>query len=231
MNLLVLSSRPPWPPAMADQMTVDRMVRFLVERGHRVDLLCFVEDEAQDATLREGLGSVCREIETVTLPKWQSYASTAATLPFAKPMQTQYFRSVEMRRAVERRVREGDYHAVYTHLIRMAEYTRHLKLPKLIGFQVSQALNLERMVSHASSPVRKAFYWIEASKVRPYEAGLCADYDRSRMFLADDGSPALPAVGGDEHSGRVFVRRLADRHAALHAEKAHVIQRGQSRAS
>ena len=126
MNLLVLASRPPWPAAMADQMTVDRMLRFLAARGHRVDLVCFVEDEAQDAALREGLGSVCRDIETVRLPRWQSYATTAATLPFAKPMQTQYFHSAEMRRAVERRVREGDYDLAYTHLIRMAEYSRDL---------------------------------------------------------------------------------------------------------
>lgn len=178
MNLLVLSSRPPWPAAMADQMTVDRMLRFLAACGHRVDLVCFVEDEAQDAALREGLGSVCRDIETVRLPRWQSYATTAATLPFAKPMQTQYFHSAEMRRAVERRVREGDYALAYTHLIRMAEYSRHLKLPKVIGFQVSQALNLDRMVSHVRDPLRKAFYWVEASKVRPYEARLCADFDR-----------------------------------------------------
>jgi len=181
MNLLVLSSRPPWPPAMADQMTVDRMLRFLRARGHSVDLVSFVEDEAQERELRAGLSSVCREIEGVRLPRWQSYAATAATLPFARPMQAQYFRSAQMHRVVERRVREGDYQLVYTHLIRMAEYSRKLKLPKVIGFQISQALNLERMLAHAKDPLRKAFYWIEASKVRPYEAKLCGDYDR--VFL------------------------------------------------
>jgi sugar transferase (PEP-CTERM/EpsH1 system associated) len=181
MKLLVLSSRPPWPPAMADQMTVDRLLRYLTSRGHEVDLVCFVEDEEQDRELRSGLGEVCREIETVRLPKWRSYLSTATTMPLAKPMQAQYFRSSEMQRVVERRVREGDYELVYTHLIRMAEFTRRLKLPKVIGFQVSQALNLERMFAHATDPLRKAFYWVESTKVRPYEAKLCEDYDR--VFL------------------------------------------------
>ena len=181
MKLFVLSSRPPWPPVMADQMTVDRLLRYLESRGHAVDLVCFVEDEEQDRELRSGLGGVCREIETVRLPKWKSYANTAATLPLVKPMQAQYFRSGEMQRVVERRVREGDYDLVYTHLIRMAEFTRHLKLPKVIGFQVSQALNLERMFAHAKDPLRKAFYWLESTKVRPYEARLCEDFDR--VFL------------------------------------------------
>jgi glycosyltransferase involved in cell wall biosynthesis len=178
MNLLVLSSRSPWPPAMADAMTVDRLVRFLVERGHAVDLVCFVAGDVEDRRLREGLGSVCREIETVRLPTWRSYASTALTLVGGLPMQVQYFRSSAMRAAVERRVATGDHDVVYTHLIRMTEYTRRLSLPKVAGLVVSQALNYERMLAHVSDPFRKAFYGLEAAKVRSYEAELCADYDR-----------------------------------------------------
>lgn len=181
MNLLVLSARPPWPPTMADAMTVDRLVRFLSARGHEVDLLCFVQDEAEDRVLREGLGGVCREIETVPLPRWRSYATTALALPGRLPMQVAYYRSGQMRRAVERRVAAKEPDLVYTHLIRMAEFTRHLDLPKVMGVQVSQALNLGRMLDHVSDPFRKLFYRIESSKVRPYEAYACADFDR--VFL------------------------------------------------
>jgi hypothetical protein len=72
MNLLVVSARPPWPPVMADAMTVDQLVRFLTARGHAVDLLCFTEGDEADQALREGLAGVCREITTVTLPRWRS---------------------------------------------------------------------------------------------------------------------------------------------------------------
>jgi len=181
MNLLVLSARPPWPPTMADAMTVDRLVRFLVDRGHRVDLLCFVADEAEERALREGLGGVCHEIGAVRLRKLRSYANTALTLPGSLPMQVQYYRSAEMRRRVASWVAERDYDAVYTHLIRMAEYTRHLDLPKVMGVQISQALNLGRMREHVSDPLRKLFYSIETAKVRPYEVKVCADFDR--VFL------------------------------------------------
>jgi sugar transferase (PEP-CTERM/EpsH1 system associated) len=181
MNLLVLSARPPWPPTMADSMTVDRLLRFLVDRGHRVDLLCFVADEAEEQELRRGLGGVCREIGTVRLSKLRSYANTALTLPGSLPMQVQYYRSGEMRRTVDSWVAERGYDAVYTHLIRMAEYTRHLDLPRLMGVQISQALNLGRMSEHVSDPMRKFFYKLETAKVRPYEARVCADFDR--VFL------------------------------------------------
>lgn len=181
MKILVVASRPPWPPRMADAMTVDRLLRFLVARGHEVDLTCFVEDSEADATLREGLSGVCNRIETVRLPKWRSYLQTAFTLPGRLPMQTQYYRSRAMQARITSLVASKGYDVVYTHLIRMAEYTRHLAVPKAMGMQISQALNLSRMMSHVKDPLRQLFYRIETAKVRPYEAKVAADFDR--VFL------------------------------------------------
>jgi glycosyltransferase involved in cell wall biosynthesis len=160
---------------------VDRLLRFLAGRGHRVDLACFVESEAESRTLREGLGDVCESIEAVVLPRWRSYARTALTLPGKHPMQVQYYLAGEMQRAIAGLVADGGYDLVYTHLIRMAEYARDLALPKVLGVQISQALNLGRMVEHSGDPFRKVFYRIEAAKVRPYEARVCASFDR--VFL------------------------------------------------
>ena len=109
MKILVVSARPPWPPVMADAMTVDRLLRFLSERGHDVDLACFVEDEEQERTLREAHGDVCRRIETVLLPKWRSYLSTALTLPGQLPMQAQYYRSEQMRARIASLVASKGY--------------------------------------------------------------------------------------------------------------------------
>ena len=181
MRLLVLSSRPPWPPTRADQMTVDRMIRFLAGRGHEVDLACFVESPDEERALRDGLGGVCRRIDALPLPRWRSYGATLASLPTSLPMQVAYYRSPAMRRLVETRVAEGAYDAVYVHLIRMTEYVRKLAVPKAVGLQISQALNLDRMYTHAKDPARKLFYRIEAAKVRPYEANVCADFDQ--VFL------------------------------------------------
>lgn len=181
MKILVVASRPPWPPRMADAMTVDRLLRFLVARGHEVDLTCFVEDSEADATLREGLSGVCNRIETVRLPKWRSYLQTAFTLPGRLPMQTQYYRSRAMQARITSLVASKGYDVVYTHLIRMAEYTRHLAVPKAMGMQISQALNLSRMMSHVKDPLRQLFYRVETAKVRPYEAKVAADFDR--VFL------------------------------------------------
>jgi sugar transferase (PEP-CTERM/EpsH1 system associated) len=181
MKILIVSSRPPWPPKMADAMTVDRLIRFLVERGHEVELACFVESEEQQRELQQGLGEVCASIHTVMLTKARAYANTLFTLGGKLPMQVQYYRSGEMRRTIERLVESGGFDLIYTHLIRMAEYTRNAPIPKVMGVQISQALNLGRMVAHSSDPLRKLFYRIETAKVRPYEADVCADFDR--VFL------------------------------------------------
>lgn len=186
MKLLVLSSRPPWPPTRADQMTVERMLRFLATRGVEVDLACFVESEAEDRELRSELGSVCRRIATVKLPRWRSYAHTALSLAGRDPMQVAYYRSPEMARLVRERTASERYDLVYVHLIRMAEYARALTLPKVIGLQISQALNLERLVAHVGDPARRFFYRVETAKVRPYEAAVCADFDRVFLVGARD---------------------------------------------
>jgi glycosyltransferase involved in cell wall biosynthesis len=162
-------------------MTVDRLVRFLAGRGVEVDLVCFVEDEAEDRALRSELGPVCRRIATVTLPWWRAWANTALSLPTRAPMQVAYYRSRRMHALVRERVAREHYDLAYVHLIRMAEYARDLPLPKTIGLQISQALNLERMVGNVGDPARRFFYSVEARKVRPYEAAVCRDFDR--VFL------------------------------------------------
>jgi sugar transferase (PEP-CTERM/EpsH1 system associated) len=191
MKILVVSSRPPWPPRMADAMTVDRLIRFLAKRGHEVDLTCFVEDADAERGLREGLAEVCNRIETVRLPRWRSYLSTALSLPARSPMQVQYYRSRAMQARIESLVAAKGYHVVYTHLIRMAEYTRKLRVPKAMGMQISQALNLSRMVEHVRDPLRSLFYRIEAAKVRGYEAEAAADFDR--VFLCGPSDVAAIA--------------------------------------
>jgi len=181
MKILVVSSRPPWPPVMADAMTTDRLIRFLTARGHTVHLACFVESAASERVLREGLGGVCAEIFTVSLPRWRSYALTALTLPGRLPMQIQYFGSHDMSEMLRERIARGGYDLVYTHLIRMAEHTRLLDVPKALGMQISQALNLRRMFDHSKDPFRRLFYWIESTKVEAYEAQVCSDFER--VFL------------------------------------------------
>jgi len=181
MNVLVLSSRAPSPPKRADQMTVDALVRFLARRGHAVDLACFAESDAEEEVLRRELAGVCRRLLVLPLPRWRSYASTALTLPGKLPMQVRYFASQAMHRALAAAVADGAYDLCYTHLIRMAEYGRRLPLPKVLGMQISQGLNLQRMVDNASDPFRRAFYRIEERKARRYEVEVCRAFDR--VFL------------------------------------------------
>ncbi|MEZ5124961.1 MAG: glycosyltransferase [Thermoleophilia bacterium] len=181
MRILILSSRPPWPPTRADQMTIDRMIRFLSGHGIEVDLACFVENEAEGRAVRQELGPLCRRIGIIKLPKWMAYVNTALSLPRQLPMQVGYFTSARMTQMIREAVATQDYDLVYVHLIRMAEFARDLPVAKVIGLQISQALNLQRMVENVSDPARRVFYQVEAAKVRPYEANVSRDFDK--VFL------------------------------------------------
>jgi glycosyltransferase involved in cell wall biosynthesis len=178
MKILVVSPRPPSPANKADAMTVDRMIRFLANQGHRVDLICFAENENESQAVKDGLQSVCGNIDTIILPIWKSFLITALGLLRSLPLQVNYYRSRHLKLLVERKVANKHYDIVYTHLIRMAEYTRGLSVPKVLGLQVSQALNLGRMIKYTSNPFLKLFYQIELRKVKSYEATVAQDFDR-----------------------------------------------------
>jgi len=200
MNILVVSPRPPWPANKADAMTVDKMVRFLASRGHQLDLICFAENERENQSVRDGLNQICRSIDTVILPTWKSFLTTALGLLNALPLQVNYYRSKNMKDLVGQKIENRDYDIIYTHLIRMAEYTRELNLPKVLGLQVSQALNLGRMIKYNSNPFLKLFYQIELTKVKSYEATVARDFDRvllcgqSDIDILNETVPAQNAV-------------------------------------
>jgi glycosyltransferase involved in cell wall biosynthesis len=101
-------------------------------------------------------------------------------------MQVAYYRSPEMVRRLRERIARESYDLVYVHLIRMAEYLRGMSLPKVIGLQISQALNLSRMVENVKDPARRLFSRTETRTVRPYEAELCRDFDRVFLVGARD---------------------------------------------
>lgn len=178
MKILLLTSRAPWPAVRADQITMRRLLEFLAARGDVVDLACFVENAEHGRALHQQLGELCRRIDAVVLPRWKSLAQTALTLPRSLPMQVRYFWSSEMERRIRERVAAEPYDLVYTYSIRMAEYSRRLPGASVLGVQLSQALNLRRMVEHVRDPVRRIFFRVEERKVRPYEAQVCADFDR-----------------------------------------------------
>ena len=178
-------------------MTVERLLRFLAGCGVEADLACFVENDDEGAALRDELGPVCRAIATVKLPRWRSYVGTARSLPTRAPMQVAYYRSATMARLIEERVARESYDLVYVHLFRMAEYARHLPLPKVLGLQISQALNLRRMVDNVGDPARRLFYRLEAAKVRPYEAAVCSDFDRVFVVGGRDRDEIMKTVPVD----------------------------------
>ncbi len=171
---------------MADSMTVNRLLRFLAARGHDVHLACFVEHAAEADALERELGQHLASINTVIRKPWQARLGTFLRLPGAKPMQVDYYHSRAMKSTVERLVNEHEFDVCYTHLIRMAEYTRFLALPKVIGMQISQSLNLGRMYEVVKDPLRKLFYFIESRRVAPYEATVAEKYDYAMLCGQSD---------------------------------------------
>ena len=76
MNLLIVSSRPPWPPRMADAMTVDRLVRYLARQGHAVDLVSFAESAPRESPTGVGRAG---QVALASLPGFTLPGDISAT--------------------------------------------------------------------------------------------------------------------------------------------------------
>lgn len=177
MKILILSPRPPYPSKKADAMTVFRLIKYLSEKGHKVDLVCFVEKNDEAQILKQGMAFFCNSIHCVVLSRWRSYLQTLLGVFSSFPLQVSYYKNRKMHRLITDLMRKNQYDNVYTHLIRMAEYSKNLNIPKTLGIQISQALNLGRMVEHNTDLIHNIFYRFEHKKVKPYEANICKYYN------------------------------------------------------
>jgi len=201
MRILVVSPRFPWPLDKADSMTVYHFLEFFSQR-HEIDLLAFGEHGFGHAFKREYVSHVrsfCRRIEVVPLRKAATCIQCTRSLLSSDPLQVWYYRRKAMHEALHRMIEFGDYDLVYTHLLRMAQYTRHLENQrKVLAMQISLALEYRRLAEQQENirnPLKCWLYRLEAKKLRTYEASATRLFDRTLVIGETDRSEIV-ANGG-----------------------------------
>lgn len=119
MNILFLTSRPPYPVS-GDRVRVRQQLAWLARR-HDVRVLtfakCDVEMTQVDELRREGVS-----IDVLSVSRPGAVAGLLAASAASRPLQTGYFESSAMRRALEFAAKDLD--VLYVHLVRMAQYWR-----------------------------------------------------------------------------------------------------------
>ncbi|MBY0549947.1 MAG: glycosyltransferase family 4 protein [Candidatus Obscuribacterales bacterium] len=173
----------------ADQMTVSYFLQFLHQRGHKVDL--FVLDSNENPGVEEvrWLKDRCSSV-TVTKHRLIDIArGLIKALLKGWPLQVGYFYNQRQIDAVREACSRQVYDVGYSYYIRSAECTRNLRTSPAVRFlamQLSQTLNIRRMLETFGSGRDRLIYSFEYPRICRYESQVPDDFDRVVLIGASD---------------------------------------------
>jgi len=179
MKVLFLCQRVPWPPDRGDRITTWHLLRHLLDRGARVRVGCFAEEERDGAAVAhlQGLGvEVCAPRLDRRLAKVGSLrgllTGKALTLPF--------FRHRDLAAAIARWWREAVPDLVHVYSSSIAQYV----LDRQGAVRVMQFAELDsdkwrQFAAAATNPLARWIYRREARTLLRFETAVAKAFDLS----------------------------------------------------
>jgi polysaccharide biosynthesis protein PslH len=189
LRLAVVTSRLPLPMTRADQMTVAHWLAYLSARGHQVELFTLTGRAPPQPKAMQWLNRHCAKVHLFHRPRWRAAIGAALGWLRGRPLQVGYFSDRAQSQAIRKAA--GRFDAVYVYYMRSAEVARDgLDAPTILALQVSQTLNIARMLESFRPGWERLLYQMEAPLVRRYETRIWQHYNRT-VFV---GSADLAAV-------------------------------------
>jgi glycosyltransferase involved in cell wall biosynthesis len=184
-----------------DRLRIQRLVRELAS-SHDFTLVTFCRSR-RERDAPHPTDGLFKAVHRIVLPHWRSFFNALLALPTHEPLQVAYYRSAEFRETVETLAPSHD--AVLAHLVRTAEYARHLPMPRILEMTDAMSMNLARVAALDAGyfDLRQWIYAIEAPRMRAYERTITSQFDLVSLTSEVDKSYLLGE--SKETAGRVLV--------------------------
>ena len=182
MNILVLTSRLPYPPDRGDRLRVYNFLRSLAGL-HKLTLISFIakEDERQNLKFLE---PYCENILLIEQSRLRSILTIGLNFWRNLPLQILYYRSSAMQQLVSQTLAESKFDLIYAHLARMAPYAlnasdvyRVVDLTDLISKEIQLSLKYRKLAS-------KIVFQLEQKRMEKYEKEVMNRFDE--VWLISD---------------------------------------------
>ena len=178
-RILMFCSRIPYPLIGGDRIRVYNTAKIL-SANYGVDLVFISEGRVRQDYI-EKLKEVFSEVTFFSYsslrPKWNALKGLFLSLP----LQVHYYYFREIQIWVDKNC--GNYHLVFAHHIRMAEYLRDASCPRVIDLHDAISMNYSKAKKNARG-LWRAIYSVENRRVLPYEVRTVNGFDRS--FIVSD---------------------------------------------
>ena len=200
MKIMVVTTRLPLLSGKPDSFTVFKLIEYLSKR-HSIVLVSAYEDKSELEGLTE-LNKYCDKVFVYKNPKYLGYLKILLNLFNLLPFQINYFYSKKMKSLVNSSYDDYQPDIVYTHLIRSAEFTKHLKCTKIIAYQISHSLNYQRLIFHKKRGLIRFIYSLEHKFVNQYEKNIASYYDKILFIGMTDYKSIFP---NNENLEKLFI--------------------------
>lgn len=192
VKLFVLTSRFPYPLEKGDKLRIFHQIREL-SRYHEIVLCSLAEQDVQDVDYQE-VKPYCSNIFILNLNKKTVVFNVIKNIfsllfkfnvPRNLPFQVAYFFNKNIKKQILQIIESEKPDHIYCQLARMAEYVRHLDLPKTLDYMDAFSMGAARRAD-SSHWLTKPFWKIEARKMAEYEAELAHDFDNLTIISTQD---------------------------------------------
>ncbi len=190
MKTFVLLPRIPYPLEKGDKLRAFNQIKQLAKNNEIV--LCALNDnpKVSEEDAFRALQPYCVSIRFIKITKPQIVLGLARALFKGLPFQCGYFYNRKAAKQVREQISKHQPDMLFGQLLRVAEYIRHLDMPKTIDYQDVFSMGMKRRADIAS-PITRPIYNMEYRRLKRYEAAIFDDFD-VKTIISDTDRQLIP---------------------------------------
>lgn len=194
MNVLIITTRIPYPPYRGDKLKIFNIAKQLAKRNS-VTIITFLRTRNQIKEIEE-LKKYDFKVIYVKISILESCINIIRAFFSSIPFQVAWYGSGEMHKKIKELIAEENFDVAYFHLIRSAQYivnNNDNSVLQVVDFTDAVSLYLDRFTKVEKNPVKKFLLGVEKKRVEKYEkiaekfhiVFICSEVDREYLINKD----------------------------------------------
>lgn len=198
MKILVVLPRFPYPLEKGDKLRAFNQIRCLSQMGNEIYLFC-VSHKAVSNEAIEIMRRYCKEVVVAGLKPLSSYYHLLKNFVSVKSVQMGYWDSRHSRRAYKAFEKAVQPDVIYSQMLRTMPLVARSLVPKVMDFQDSLSLNMERRMKASKKGLRHAAYHFEFKMLRSTEYNSFHIFDALTIISEPDCNAIPHQKNGEIH--------------------------------
>jgi sugar transferase (PEP-CTERM/EpsH1 system associated) len=169
-NILMLTSRLPYPPHQGDKLRIFNQIKQLSANGHDITLISFFASKDELLHVPK-LREYCSEVKIIYHPSWKSVLNCLFNIFSDTPFQVAYYSSTKFRHQTNDVLESKRFDIIHVHLIRLAQYVENYSggIPRILDLTDAGSLYLERFLKANKQILYKFLLKVELTRLKKYE--------------------------------------------------------------